>query len=201
MSASPAFVPGAALASAAAWAIEMHGDQIRKATGIPYVSHLFAVAALAMEHGADEDQTVAALLHDVIEDTPATFDDVAERFGPRVAEIVAACSDSHGEPKPAWRSRKEAYVRHVGEMRGDALIVTIADKLHNARSIRRDLRAQGLAMFARFTAADPGDQLWYFQALVDRYRERTLGDDELTALVDELERVVADIGGQVEALS
>ncbi len=201
MSTPSAFVPGPAVADAAAWAVEMHGDQVRKATGIPYVSHLFAVAALAMEHGADQDQTVAALLHDVIEDTPATFDDVDVRFGRRVAEIVAACSDSHGEPKPAWRRRKEVYVRDVGEMRADALVVTIADKLHNAWSIRRDLRAQGLPMFARFTAADPEDQLWYFEALVDTYRERTRGDDELTPLVDELHRVVADIRRQVAALS
>lgn len=201
MPAPPAFVPSAALAEAAAWAIEMHGDQVRKATGIPYVSHLFAVAALAMEYGADEDQTVAALLHDVIEDTPAGFDDVNDRFGQRVAAIVESCSDSHGEPKPAWWERKRAYVHHVGEMRSDALIVTMADKLHNAQSIRRDLLAQGLAMFARFTAADPEDQLWYFEALVEKYRERTVDEETLTPLVDELERVVTDVRGQVEALS
>ncbi len=200
MSASPAFVPGTALAGAAAWAMEMHGDQVRKATGIPYVSHLFAVAALAMEHGADEDQTVAALLHDVIEDTDATFEQVEERFGPRVAELVAACSERHGDPKPKWRLRKEAYIDHVGLMPSDALVVTIADKLHNARSISRDLHAQGLAMFARFTAADPDDQLWYYGALVDAYRRRTADDEALTALVDELDAVVADIREQVQAL-
>ena len=201
MSASPVFVPGAELAGAAAWAIEMHGDQVRKATGIPYVSHLFAVAALAMEHGADRDQTAAALLHDVVEDTPATFEQVQERFGPRVARIVAACSERHGDPKPEWRLRKEAYIDHVRLMPTEALVVTIADKLHNAQSIRRDLRAQGLSMFARFTAADPDDQLWYYGSLVEVYRSRTEGDGALTALVDELDGVVADIAGQVEALS
>ena len=200
MSGPSAFVPGSALADAAAWAIEMHKDQVRKATGIPYVSHLFAVAALAMEHGADEDQTVAALLHDIIEDTPATFEQVDERFGPRVAEIVAACSERHGDPKPKWRMRKEVYIDHIGLMPTEALVVTIADKLHNARSIRRDLAVQGLPMFARFTAADPDDQLWYYESLVDAYRARTVDDEALTALVDQLDAVVAEIRTQVEAL-
>lgn len=179
----------------------MHGDQVRKATGIPYVSHLFAVAALAMEHGADEDQAVAALLHDVVEDTDATFEQVEARFGPRVARIVAACSEPHGDPKPEWRIRKEAYIGQVGLMPAEALVVTVADKLHNAQSIRRDLRAQGLSMFARFTAADPEDQLWYYGELVSTYRQRVSDDETLMALVDELEAVVADIREQVEALA
>ena len=201
MTAEPAFIPSPALARAAGWAVEMHAGQVRKATGIPYVSHLFAVAAIAMEHGADEEQTIAALLHDVIEDTPATAGDVSDRFGERVADLVVACSDSEGEPKPPWRERKEAYLRHVSGMPADALVVTMADKLHNAASIRRDLRSEGLAMFARFTNARPEDQLWYFEALAVEYRRRVGDQPELLQLVDELDRVVADVSRQVETLS
>lgn len=201
MSAEPRFVPSPALGRAASWAVEMHAGQVRKATGIPYVSHLFAVAAIAMEYGADEDQAIAALLHDVIEDTSATSHDVSDRFGERVAGLVVACSDSEGEPKPPWRERKEAYLRHVASMRADALVVTMADKLHNAASIRRDLRTEGLAMFARFTNARPEDQLWYFEALAAEYRTRVGDQLQLLQLVDELDRVVADVRRQVEVLS
>lgn len=201
MTAEPTFVPSPALARAAAWAVEMHAGQVRKATGIPYVSHLFAVAAVAMEYGADEEQTIAALLHDVVEDTPVTPGEVRDRFGDRVAGLVVSCSDSEGEPKPPWRERKEAYLHHVAEMRADALVVTMADKLHNAMSIRRDLRAQGLTMFARFTNSDPEDQLWYFEELAVAYRKRAAGQDELIQLVGELERVIADVRQQVESLS
>ena len=201
VTAEPTFVPSPALARAASWAVEMHAGQVRKATGIPYVSHLFAVAAVAMEYGADEEQTIAALLHDVLEDTAVTPDEVRDRFGDRVAGVVVSCSDSEGEPKPPWRERKEAYLHHVAEMRSDALVVTMADKLHNAMSIRRDLRAQGLGMFARFTNADPEDQLWYFEELAAAYRQRAAGQEELIQLVGELDRVVADVRHQVATLT
>ncbi len=197
----PTFVPSPRLAEAAAWAAEMHGSQTRKATGIPYVAHLYAVAAIAMEHGADEDQTVAALLHDVIEDTDATFDQVRERFGEKVARIVLACSDTDEDPKPPWRDRKERYIAHLAEMDADGLIVTMADKLHNARSIEWDLRVHGLGMFERFTTTDPEQQLWYYGELVKAYRERQGDRPGLERLVDDLAATVAAMNREVEARS
>src|SRR5581483_11248115 len=108
--AAPETPLGERLSRALAWAVERHGEQVRKGTAIPYVAHLMGVCALVLEDDGTPDEAVAALLHDVVEDTDATVDDVAREFGPEVAEIVAGCSDTDVIPKPPWRSRKEAYI-------------------------------------------------------------------------------------------
>jgi len=96
-------------AEAVAWAVELHGSQVRKGTRIPYLTHLLAVSALLSEHGGEEDDAIAGLLHDAIEDTDATAADIEQRFGPKVAAIVLDCSDTTVRPKRPWRERKEAY--------------------------------------------------------------------------------------------
>src|SRR5581483_712539 len=96
-------------AEAVAWAAELHGSQVRKGTSIPYLTHLLAVSSLVWEHGGDEEDAIAGLLHDAIEDTDATAADIEARFGAKVATIVLACSDTTVRPKPPWRKRKEAY--------------------------------------------------------------------------------------------
>ena len=92
------------------YAARLHKDQRRKGSGIPYVTHLLAVAAIVGENGGTEDEVIAALLHDAPEDHGGRerLEDIRERFGDRVAEIVAGCTDTYEEPKPAWRQRKEA---------------------------------------------------------------------------------------------
>src|SRR3954449_6057545 len=96
-------------------AFRLHRDQVRKGSGTPYVAHLNGVASIALEHGADEDQAIAALLHDAIEDQggAATREEIRRLFGDRVTSIVDACTDSEVEPKPPWRPRKEAYIAHL----------------------------------------------------------------------------------------
>ena len=177
------------------WAAELHGDQMRKGTTIPYVSHLLAVTALVLEHGADEDEAIAALLHDAVEDQggASTLAEIRRRFGDRVAEIVAAVSDTDMVPKPPWRERKEGYLHHLAEptTTTSALLVAAADKLHNARSILADLEVQGDQLWSRFNAG-PDDQLWYYRSLVDILSRRLPGPltDELANVVGELERAI-----------
>ncbi len=176
------------LADAAALAFQVHADQLRKGTDIPYVSHLLAVAALVLEHGGDEEQACAALLHDAIEDGGAAWEAViAGRFGPRVAGIVRACTDADTQPKPTWRARKEAYLAHLDTAPADVLLVSAADKLHNARAIASDLRMHGQAVFGRFTAGREGT-LWYYGALSAVFSRRLPG-----ALSRELAMAVADM--------
>lgn len=153
---------------ALAYTATLHRAQIRKGTRIPYISHLLAVASLALEHGADEDTAIAALLHDAVEDCGGepVAAAIEARFGPRVAAIVRACSDAAGEPKPPWRQRKLAYLAHLRAERDPAtLLVSASDKLHNARALLLDLRTDGPSMWSRFNAGEDGS-LWYYREVV-----------------------------------
>src|SRR5829696_6570189 len=125
---------------------------MRKGTNIPYVTHLLAVAAIVGENGGTEDEVIAALLHDAVEDQggAATRDEIRRRFGDSVTTIVEGTSDTDVVPKPPWRERKQSYINHVGEAPRSVRLVSAADKLHNARSILVDLRAEGEAAWRRF---------------------------------------------------
>jgi (p)ppGpp synthase/HD superfamily hydrolase len=181
----PAVVVGDRFVAAVAEAVRLHAHQARKANRIPYVSHLLAVASLVLENGGDEDQAIAALLHDGPEDQggEATLAAINERFGPRVGAIVAACSDTFVTPKPPWRARKEAYIAHLGDKGPDVWPVTLADKVHNARTIVADLREAGPASLDRFTGGREGT-LWYYGALAERLNVLVPGPlaDELVGL-------------------
>ncbi len=174
------------------YAAHLHRDQVRKATPVPYVSHLLAVASLVLEHGGTEDEAIAGLLHDAIEDQGGrkTRDEIATRFGATVVDIVEGCTDSDVEPKPAWRPRKEAYVAHIARASAATRLVSAADKLHNARSILRDYRDQGEELWARFKGGRDGT-LWYYRALCDAFRQAGTSSlvEELVRTVEELERV------------
>jgi (p)ppGpp synthase/HD superfamily hydrolase len=176
------------------YAARLHRDQTRKGTDTPYVTHLLAVASIVGENGGTEDETVAALLHDAPEDHGgrARLEEIRERFGDEVAEIVAGCTDTYEDPKPAWQPRKEAYVAHVRTARPSVRLVSAADKLHNARSILADLRVSGNELWGRFTGGKEGT-LWYYRTLVEAYA----GADP-NAVVEELDRVVREIEALAE---
>lgn len=180
---------------ALAYASRIHRDQRRKGTDIPYISHLLGTAAIALENGADEDQAIAALLHDAVEDQggAARLADIRARFGDRVAEIVDHCTDTDIEPKPPWRARKEAYVVSLAHKPADLLAVSLADKTHNAGAIVADLAAVGDAVWGRFKGGRDGS-LWYYQSLVTAFRAHIAGDgtERFAALVAEMERVAGD---------
>jgi (p)ppGpp synthase/HD superfamily hydrolase len=180
------------LAEALAWAIDAHSGQRKKGTDVPYHAHLLGVASLVLNDGGDEDEAVAAVLHDLVEDTNATVEDVRERFGERVARIVDACTDAYDRPKPEWWGRKRAYIGHLQTAQADELRVSLADKLYNARMILEDLRLRGDDLWRVFGAGREG-QVWYYRSLANVFLERDAGPMaiELDRVVREIEREVA----------
>lgn len=171
------------------FATRLHARQVRKGSGIPYISHLLAVAALVLEYGGNEDEAIAALLHDAIEDQggEATRREIRQRFGDTVVEIVNGCTDADTIPKPPWRPRKEAYIAHLRYASPSVLLVSAADKLHNTRSILGDYRVVGEQLWQRFKAGKEGT-LWYYRALLTVYQTHTI-----TPLILELERVINEM--------
>ena len=178
--------------AALAYARQTHDRQVRKGTATPYVAHLLAVAATVLEYGGDEDLAIAGLLHDAVEDQGGQprLDDIRARFGDRVAAIVLACSDSaeaEAGAKAPWRQRKLAYLRHLETADPDVLLVSLADKVHNARSILRDLRKPdpGAKIWDRFNRPKK-DTLWYYGELAATFQRRIPGQlaDELGEIVD-----------------
>lgn len=176
-------------------AIALHRKQSRKGTAIPYASHLLGVASLVLEHGGSEDEAIGALLHDALEDQAGEDPEplkreIRDEFGDAVLAIVLACSDSASSvDKPDWRMRKEAYLHHLADAPAPVLLVSLADKLHNARAILKDYREQGEALWQRFNGGREGT-LWYYRALAEAFRSG--GQPGLLA---ELERVVAELEG------
>ena len=177
------------------YAREHHANDIRKGTAIPYLSHLLGVCSLVLDMEGSEDEAIAALLHDVIEDGGGVEAEITIRnhFGDSVARIVRACSDTDEQPKPPWRQRKEAYIAAISTKQPDELRVSLADKVHNARAILLDYRTHGDALWTRFSAGRD-EQLWYYGALASGFeaRREDLGEAAGPA-VDELRRVVEEI--------
>jgi (p)ppGpp synthase/HD superfamily hydrolase len=178
-------------------AARLHAHQRRKGSDIPYLSHLLGTCAIALDYGAGEDEAIAALLHDAIEDVQPTDRARAAvaAFGPEVLRIVEGCTDSDSHPKPPWRERKEAYIAHVVERDAAILLVSAADKLHNSRSIVSDLRRFGPATWDRFNGGRDGS-LWYYRTLVGAFRANPAHPREL---VDELDRTVTEMEAQAGA--
>lgn len=153
------------------FAAEKHAGQVRKASTTPYIAHLMGVASLVLEFGGDEDMSIAALLHDVVEDCGGTamLQEVKRRFGTRVAKMVDGCTDSDTFPKPPWRERKENYLRHLKSADADTRLVSAADKLNNVRSILSDYREVGESIWERFNGRREGT-LWYYRALLKEFQ-------------------------------
>jgi len=174
-------------------AFELHRDQTRKGSRIPYFGHLLGVTAIVIETEGSEDEAIAALLHDAAEDQGgrATLERIRSEFGERVARIVEECSDSLGEPKPPWRERKQAYLEDLEEASGEALRVSLADKVHNMRTIILDYRQVGERLWERFNA-EREDVLWYYRSLAAAFTRLRPGAlaTELTESVAELERLI-----------
>jgi (p)ppGpp synthase/HD superfamily hydrolase len=180
-------------AAAMAYAYQVHHGQLRKGTGIPYIAHILGVAALALEYGADEEEAIAALLHDAAEDGggEATLAEIRARFGDIVGDIVLGCSDSlveDPEDKLPWQERKENYLAHLDHASASVCLVSAADKLHNVRSIIRDYHEHGDAIWDRFQGRRDGT-LWYYETvsnlLIRRHRTQLTRD-----LQDEVDKLL-----------
>jgi len=174
-------------------AAQFHARQVRKGTTIPYISHLLAVTSLVLEHGGNEDEAIAALLHDAVEDQggAAAREKIRRLFGDTVVAIVDGCSDTDEMPKPPWRERKERYIAHLRTASPSVRLVSAADKLHNVRSILADYRISGEALWRRFNGGKAGT-LWYYRSVTDTLREVGPSSllDELDRTLTELERLV-----------
>jgi (p)ppGpp synthase/HD superfamily hydrolase len=192
---TPTFVPSERFDRAFAKAVEIHRRQPRKGSGTPFVGHLLTVAGYVLEDGGSEDEAIAALLHDALEDQyrdelPA---ELREHFGPEVLEIVEGCSQERlpGE-QLSWRGRKQRYIDHLDETSDAVIRVSLADKLANVRSMLRDHRAVGERLWERFNAPSPEDVLWYYESLAERYARLRAGAtaEEFAHEVERLGRVV-----------
>jgi (p)ppGpp synthase/HD superfamily hydrolase len=170
-------------------ALKLHEAQLRKGTAIPYFAHLLGVASLVLEYGGDEEEAIAALLHDAVEDQGGirTLDTIRRRFGDRVAEIVLGCTDADTIPKPPWRERKVVYLKHLRTAPASVCLVSAADKLNNARAILADYRTCGEKLWKRFNGGREGT-FWYYRALVNIFKKKGP-----RRMADELERVVTEL--------
>jgi len=181
---------------AMAYAADKHRDQTRKGSEIPYLGHLLSVAGYVIEADGTEVEAIAALLHDTAEDQGGekTLAEIRQKFGDEVASIVEECSDTVVTPKPPWRERKENYINHLSEASESALLVSVADKLHNAHGILRDFRALGDELWQRFNVTDPQQHLWYYESLLDVYSRRIHNwlVDELREAIDALEYLISE---------
>lgn len=159
--------------SAVNLAFYFHKDQVRKGTTIPYITHVLSVSSLVSELGGKEEQVIAALLHDAVEDCPEKnpAELINTLFGPNILKIVLQCSDTDVSPKPPWKERKEAYIEHLNLVDDDALLVSLCDKLHNIRCTLLDFEQEGISVFDKFKGGKEGT-LWYYVELWRHYRKR-----------------------------
>jgi (p)ppGpp synthase/HD superfamily hydrolase len=190
---------GDRFSDALGYAALAHSGQVRRADGQPYVAHLLRVTGLVIQEGGTEDEAIAALLHDAVEDQGGVdrLNDIRARYGDAVAEIVAECTDSYGDPKPTWRRRKEQYLAELERCSPGGLLVSVADKLDNVRSVLREHRIHGESVWER-SGKRPSDARWYYGALAARFVELRPGPlaDELARAVEELDREIGeDLGG------
>jgi (p)ppGpp synthase/HD superfamily hydrolase len=171
------------------FATNLHSKQVRRGSNVPYISHLLGVCSLVIEYGGNEDEAIAALLHDAIEDQGGAKirEEIRTLFGDLVTSIVDGCTDSDVTPKPPWKERKLAYLEHLKTASPSVKLVSAADKLYNANSIIKDYRLIGDKLWSRFHGQKDGT-LWYYRSLADTF---LIG--EITPLITELNRVVSEL--------
>ena len=183
--------------SALQLAFPLHGRDSRKSSQVPMIAHMFSVCALVLQDGGTEDEGIAALLHDALEDKPEQINrkEIENRFGKKVLEIVEVSTDTpkdyHGGPKPPWRTRKEAYLEHIRQTDPGLLRVTVADKIDNARAILADYHHIGSKVWDKFNAPQ-ADQLWYYNAAMEAYQSVGFSGfllDELRSLVEQMNKL------------
>jgi (p)ppGpp synthase/HD superfamily hydrolase len=176
------------------YATQLHSLQVRKQTGVPYISHLLSVTALVLEDGGNEDEAIAALLHDAVEDQGGmkTREVILQHFGETVTAIVDGCTESSVTPKPPWRDRKLRYLQQISQGSVSVRRVALADKLHNARSILSERRQQGEIIWEKFSGGKEGT-LWFYRAFVEIYE----ADNFQSILLPELKQVLHQLESDI----
>lgn len=172
-----------------AMAYKLHNHQTRKGSNTPYVSHLMAVSSLVLENGGSENQAIAALLHDAVEDQGGwdTLKEIKDRFGDEVANLVDGCTDAYTHPKPPWKERKVTYLEKLRTAPDSVVLISLSDKVHNARSILHDLQRMGESVWDKFSGGKNGT-LWYYQSLANIFDSAPYPalKQELRYLVEEI---------------
>jgi (p)ppGpp synthase/HD superfamily hydrolase len=180
-------------------AARAHRDQMRKTGGVPYVTHPVHVSMILARYGFSEEVLAAALLHDVVEDQDVTLDEIEEQFGAHVAEIVDVLTeqklDGEGNRRP-WEIRKREAVAHMRQASEEAAAVKVADTIHNARSILRDMARDGTKIWDKFNRG-PEAQIGYYRRILAAGREQLPGHP----LVGELADVVAELAAAVDTMT
>jgi GTP pyrophosphokinase len=176
------------------YATQLHAKQVRKFGGVPYVAHLLGVASIALDYGADEDEAIAALLHDAIEDQggSATAEVIRQRFGETVTTIVEGCTDTYTVPKGPWQERKDAFLARLIHASPSIRLVVAADTLHNVRSSLRGYRCEGGDFWERLQGGGRLN-LWYYREIVD-----VLKRSGTSPLLEELDRTVRELAAIAE---
>lgn len=171
------------------YATRIHSNQTRKQSDVPYIAHLLGVTALVLEDGGDEDEAIAALLHDTVEDQGGlrTLEEIRIKFGDKVARIVEFCTDAYAQPKPAWRNRKESYLTSIESGDSSAWRVALADKVYNARATLQDVQREGDKAWDKFNGGKEGT-LWYYRELLNQFGKVYRGElfDEFKEIVEKL---------------
>jgi (p)ppGpp synthase/HD superfamily hydrolase len=189
---SPKVKLGSRFEDALVFAARMHADQTRKQSDVPYIAHLLGVASLVLEDGGDEDEAIAALLHDAVEDQGGlrTLEEIRTRFGEKVARIVEFCTDAYTQPKPAWRNRKESYIASIEFGDRSAWRVALADKVYNARATLKDVLREGDRAWTKFNGGKEGT-LWYYRELLNQFSKVYRGElfEEFKEIVEKLMRL------------
>lgn len=182
---------------ALSYAVRLHARQVRKSGSVPYIAHLLGVTALVLEDGGDEDEAIAALLHDAVEDQGGhpVLDEIRSIFGERVARIVDGCTDAYTNPKPPWTKRKNDYLEHLPDAQPDVRRVSLADKLHNARALLATYRQEGERTWGYFKGGKTGT-LWYYRSLSDVF-----GDESGDFMAQELKRVLDQLEALIDSTS
>ncbi|CEJ48081.1 HD domain-containing protein [Umezakia ovalisporum] len=178
--------------SALVYATRLHANQTRKTGGVPYIAHLLSVTALVLEAGGTEEEAIASLLHDSIEDQGGKVirKEINDLFGETVAEIIDGCTEWDTPPKPPWKQRKQRYLQNLHHASPSVRLVSLADKLHNARSLLADWQQYGNSIWGQFKAGKEGT-LWFYQELLKVYT--ATGSDFMT---DEFSRVINNLRQQ-----
>lgn len=172
------------------WAASLHQNQVRKTSNTPYIGHLLSVAGLVIESGGSEDQALAALLHDVIEDQGVSVAEITSKFGQKVADLVDAVTESYTEPKPDWEQRKRLYLDKLRNSSPEVVLISLADKLHNARALEEGLHAHGEIVWEKFFKSRKQETFWFYKELMEVYRTKGFNNSWLLL---ELERSVERI--------
>ncbi|SOC11164.1 HD domain-containing protein [Ureibacillus xyleni] len=170
------------------FAAKAHDGQMRKSTNVPYITHPFAVGMLLQQLNCSEEVIAAGILHDTIEDTEATYEQLVQEFGEKIANFVQAASE-HDKSLP-WEERKQHTIHSLASASLEEIQIIIADKLHNLRSIREELESQGDVVWSRFNRGK-AQQHWYYSSIVKAVLHRK----EEYQLIEQLEEEVQAVFG------